>query len=125
MHMKRLLTASAVTLLLAFSSLHAAPGSETGTVDTTTQDNAAAMPMQGSEKMRGNGPGMMGKGMQSGGQGKMSKGIHGSGHCKMGKNMHGRGHGMMGKHQNMISRLDLMEARLAKIEVLLERMSQR
>ena len=101
MHMKHMLTASAVTLLLTLSSVHAAPGSETGATNTTIQDAAAALSEQGPGKMKGRGSEMMGK-------------------C-----MRGGGHGMMGKHKDLMARLDLMEARLAKMEVLLERMSQR
>ena len=112
MHMKHTLTASAVTLLLAFSSIHAAPGSGSGAADTTTQDTAA-LSEQGPGKMKGRGSGMMGKCMRGGG------------HGMMGKGMQGGSHGMMGRHKDLTARLDLMEARLAKMETLLERMSQR
>ena len=56
---------------------------------------------------------MMGQG------GMMSQGMKG-GH---GKRM--MGHGMMRKHQQVLNRLDLLDARLAKIETMLERLLQR
>ncbi|MEL0586412.1 MAG: hypothetical protein AAES65_16200 [Candidatus Thiodiazotropha sp. (ex. Lucinoma kazani)] len=58
-------------------------------------------------------PGMMGQG------GMMSKGMKGG----QGKGM--MGHGMMHKHQQVINRLDLLDARMAKIETMLERLLQR
>ena len=73
------------------------------------------------------GMGMMGQGMQAsqGGMGMMGQGMHGGqgGMGMMGKGMHG-GMGMMQKHQQVVSQLNLIEARLAKIEFLLERMIQ-
>ena len=35
------------------------------------------------------------------------------------------GQGMMQKHQDVLNRIDLLDARLAKIETLLERLMQR
>lgn len=61
--------------------------------------------MQGNSDTMGQG-GMMSQGM---------KGGHG----------HGMGHGMMQKHQQLVSRLDLLDARMAKIEAMLERLLQR
>jgi len=69
----------------------------------------------GSGMMQG-GPGMMG-------MGGMMKGSPGMG-CKMHQGMKG-GHGMMQKHRDLENRLDLIDARLAKIETLLERLMQR
>ncbi|MEA3274097.1 MAG: hypothetical protein U9Q81_02120 [Pseudomonadota bacterium] len=74
------------------------------------------------------GPGMMGMG------GTMGKGammdrkmmgcMQGMGGGMMQKGMMG-GHAMMQKHQQVVNRLDLIDARLAKIETLLERLMQR
>lgn len=75
-------------------------------------------------------PGMMQKPMMGGMQGMgggpgsgMMKGGRGMG-CKMHQGMKG-GHGMMQKHQDVVNRLDLIDARLVKIEALLERLMQR
>ena len=54
------------------------------------------------------------------GHGGKSGGMHGSG--KHGGGMHG---GMEEKHRQMVNRLDMIEARLAKIELMLERLMQR
>ena len=69
----------------------------------------------GSGMMMGQGGGnkMMGQG------GMMSRGMKG-GH---GKGM--MGHRTMRKHQQVVNRLDLLDARLAKIETMLERLMQR
>lgn len=69
--------------------------------------------MKGGPGMMGNRSGMMGQG------GMMSQGMKG-GH---GKGM--MGHGMMRKHKQVVNRLDLIDARMAKIEVMLERLMQR
>ena len=69
---------------------------------------------QGGSGMMQGGPGMM---MGQGGM--MSRGMKG-GH---GKGM--MGHGMMRKHQQVVNRLDLLDARLAKIETMLERLMLR
>ena len=77
---------------------------------------------QGGGGMMQGGPGMM---MGQGGNkvmaqgGMMSQGMKG-GH---GKGM--MGHGMMRKHRQVVNRLDLIDARLAKIETMLERLMQR
>jgi hypothetical protein len=64
-------------------------------------------------KQQGRGAGMM---MGRGGMmGMMRHGGHGG----------GKGHGMHEKHRKLIGRLDLLEARLAKIETMLERLLQR
>lgn len=68
--------------------------------------------MMGGQKggggMMQGGSGMMGQG------GMMSHGMKG-GHYK----------GMMRKHQQVVNRLDMLDARMAKIEVMLERLMQR
>jgi hypothetical protein len=66
--------------------------------------------------MMQSGPGMMG-------MGGMMKGSQGMG-CKMHQSMKA-GYGMMQKVRDVENRLDLIDARLAKIEPLLERLMQR
>ena len=74
---------------------------------------------------KGGGMGMMRQGMMGGmqdddgGQGGMGMGRGGM----MGM-MHGGGE-MHAKHRNLLARLDLLEARMAKIETLLERLLMR
>ena len=97
----------------------AAPGSE----PSATQGSGMMQP-----GMSGQGGGMMMPGMMQGGPGMMGmggmmKGGQGMG-CKMHQGMKG-GHGMMQKHRDLENRLDLIDARLAKIETLLERLMQR
>jgi len=76
--------------------------------------------MMGGPGMMGNRGGMMRGGSSMMGQGgMMSQGMKG-GH---GKGM--MGHGMMPKHQQVVNRLDLLDARMAKIEAMLERLIQR
>lgn len=77
------------------------------------------------------GGGMMGKmmmGGQKGGGGMMQGGSGMMGH-RGGMMSHGKkgGHnkGMMRKHQQVVNRLDMLDARMAKIEVMLERLMQR
>ena len=89
------------------------------------QGGQGGMGMMGKGMQGGQGGmGMMGKGGQ-GGMGMMGQGMHRGqgGMGMMGKGMHG-GMGMMKKHQQVVSQLNLIEARLAKMELLLERMNQ-
>ena len=69
---------------------------------------------------KGGGMGMMGGG-KGGGMG-MMHGSKGGGIGMMGGGMGGHGHGMKEKHRKLIGRLDLLEARMAKIETMLERL---
>ncbi len=82
--------------------------------------------MMGSGMMKG-GPGMMGNrsGMMQGGSGMMGQGGMMSQGMKGGHGKRMMGHGMMRKHQQVVNRLDLIDARMAKIEVMLERLMQR
>jgi len=84
---------------------------------TTGQISPAAEAVEAPTASETGSMGMMTGGM-TGGQGGMGM---------MGKGMHGGqgGMGMMGKHKQVVSSLDIIDARLAKIEVLLERLSQR
>jgi len=77
------------------------------------------------------GGGMMGKMMLGGqkGRGGMMQGSsgmmgHGGGMMSHGKKG-GHDKGMMRKHQQIVNRLDMLDARMAKIEVMLERLMQR
>ena len=79
--------------------------------------------MGGMQGMGGGPSGMMQGGPGMMGMGGMMKGGQGMG-CKMHQGMKG-GHGMMQKHRDLENRLDLSDARLAKIETLLERLMQR
>lgn len=74
--------------------------------------------MKCSPAMMGSRGGMMHKmkmGSQQGGDGQ------GAGMMQGGSGMMGQG-GMMRKHQQMMNRLDLLDARMAKIEAMLERL---
>lgn len=89
--------------------------------ENDTDQGSATTQMQGGPGMMGGGK--MGRGMMGHGGGGMMG--HGGGRT-MGGGDHGMGgHGMMKKHQEVLNRLDLLEARLAKIEVMLERLMQR
>jgi hypothetical protein len=80
--------------------------------------------MMGGMQGMGGGPGSgMIQGGPGMGMGGMMKGGQGMG-CKMHQGMKG-GHCMLQKHRDLESRLDLIDARLAKIETLLERLMQR
>ncbi|GEM_PF-2373125 len=79
------------------------PGGAAG--ETTAQMPMAGRMGMGRPCAQKEGGGMMGKGM-------MNKGM-------MGKRM------MMAKHRQLVNRLDLIDARLAKIEAMLERLLQR
>lgn len=68
----------------------------------------SAVPVQAEQPQGRHGPGMMHRG----------KCEH-----KGGKGMHGGGH--HGKHAEVVQRLDLIEARLAKIELMLESLMKR
>lgn len=102
---------------------------ETGVDATGKPETVAAttgmpmMGMMGQDGMRGGQGGMPMMGMMSqdgmrGGQGGMPM------MGMMGKGMHG-GPDMMARHSQVTSRLDLMDARLAKIETLLEHLNRR
>jgi hypothetical protein len=117
----------------ATTAMATAPTGNDGASDTPPAMPAGqgVMPMMGMGHMPGNQGGMpmMGRmmgmsGMPAGQQGGMPMMNRMMGKGMMGKAMHG-GHGMMAMHNQVLSRLDLMEARLAKMEVLLERMTQR
>jgi hypothetical protein len=73
-------------------------------------------------KQQGRGAGMM---MGRGGMMGMMHGGKGGGMMGYGGHGGGKGHGMHEKHRKLIGRLDLLEARLAKIETMLERLLQR
>lgn len=96
-----------------------------GTNPATTEGSGTMQPGMAGQGGGMTMPGMMG-GMQGmgGGPGRgMMKGGQGMG-CKMHQGMKG-GHGMMQKHRDVLNRLDLIDARLVKIEALLERLIQR
>ena len=64
------------------------------------------------------------------GKGHHGKGHHGKGHHGKGKGHHGKGHhgkgkGMHKQHAQVVQRLDLIEARLAKMEAMLESLIRR
>jgi hypothetical protein len=62
------------------------------------------------------------------GMGKMRKGMMGQGGKGPGCMKQGCGHGGKGqqdRHQQVVRRLDMIEARIAKIEVMLESLMQR
>ena len=111
-----------------------AVGMPTGTPGNVAQQGTTSEPADDTDQGGGmtqmrSGRGMMGGGkmghgmMGHGGGGKMD---HGGGGMMGGRGDHGMGgHGMMKKHQEVLNRLDLLEARLAKIEVMLERLMQR
>ena len=80
--------------------------------------------MMGNQKGSDAQSGMMGSGMMQGNSGPMGQGGMMSQGMKGGHG-HGMGHGMMQKHQQLVSRLDLLDARMAKIEAMLERLLQR
>lgn len=93
-------------------------------------DDVVAVP-SGMMMPMNQGGGMMGKmmaGGQKGGGGMMQgrSGMMGQGGGMMSHGMKG-GHdkGMMRKHQQVVNRLDMLDARMAKIEVMLERLMQR
>ena len=79
------------------------------------------------------GMGMMGRGMMHGGQGGMGMmgrgmmhGVKGGGMGMMhGDDAKGHRHGMHDKHRKLLGRLDLLEAHMIKIEVMLEKLLQR
>lgn len=85
--------------------------------------------MMGSQQEAENPPAgsSMGSGMMMGRRGMMGMMHGGKGEGMMGCGGHGkgRGHGKQEKNQELIGRLDLLEARLAKIETMLERLLQR
>ncbi len=78
-------------------------------------------------KMAGmqDGAGQGGMKMCHGGKMGMMHGGKGGGMKGCGCHRGGKGHGMHEKHRKLIGRLDLLEARLAKIETMLERLLQR
>jgi hypothetical protein len=117
-----------------------------GAMTTGDQEAMGSGMMEAEEAGESSQPGAMGPGMTMGGPGMMRPGM-GKGGCmgmmpQGGKDarpggMMGMMHGGMGggmgmrhggKHENdreLIGRLDLLEARMAKIEVMLERLLQR
>ncbi len=78
-------------------------------------------------KMAGmqDGAGQGGMKMCHGGKMGMMHGGKGGGMKGCGGHRGGKGHGMHEKYRKLIGRLDLLEARLAKIETMLERLLQR
>jgi hypothetical protein len=104
------------------------PGMMSGGQNTDTQGGMmmGRPGMMGPGMMKG-GPGMMGShggmmrqmkmGSQQGGDGQ------GGSMMKGGSGMMGQG-GMMRKHQQVMNRLDLLDARMAKIETMLEHLMQ-
>jgi hypothetical protein len=83
----------------------------TGTEAATPANPATSRPMQGMGMMH---------------NGKGQKGMGGHGGMKHGGGQHGKGkHDMHGKHEQVVKRLDMIEARLAKIEAMLESLVRR
>ncbi len=99
-------------MVLAFAcpmtALAEQPGVPGPGAEAAVSDSAVAAPAQAEQAHVGHGPGMRHRG--------------GCGH-KGGKGMHGGGH--HGKHAEVVQRLDLIEARLAKIELMLESLMKR
>ncbi len=100
------------------------PGMMSGGQNAESQSGTM---MMGRPGMMKGGPGMMGNrsGMMQGGSGMMGQGGMMSQGMKGGHGKGMMGHGMMRKHQQVVNRLDLIDARMAKIEVMLERLMQR
>ena len=130
MNAKQRMLVTCIALGLGVSSVYAEethhPGTDatSGTAETTQSVQQSA-PADSADT----GMGMMGQGMVSnqGGMG-MGRGgpmsmMHGGKGGGMGM-MHGGGE-MHAKHRNLLGRLDLLEARMAKIETLLERLLMR
>jgi hypothetical protein len=100
---------------------------------SATENTDITQPTPG-KGIRHTGKGQHGKGCHGGGKhgkgghggGKHGKGGHGGG--KHGKGGHGAGkHGKVGhdKHREVVQRLDMIEARMAKIEAMLETLIRR
>jgi hypothetical protein len=110
------------------------PGMMSGRQNTDIQGGTMMMGrpgmMKGGPGMMGNRGGMMRRMMMGGQQGggeMMGPGMMKGGSGMMGQGGgHGMGgHGMMRKHQQVLNRLDLLDARMAKIEAMLERLMLR
>ena len=102
----------------------AAVGMPTGTPGNVAQQGTTSEPADDTDQ--GGGMTQMRSGRGIMGHGRGGKMDHGGGGMMGGGGDHGMGgHGMMKKHQEVLNRLDLLEARLAKIEVMLERLMQR
>lgn len=92
-----------------------------GVAVTATQQDMVSASEEDLAQSGGMAPAPRGRGMM--GRGKMGHGE--MAHGDSGMMGHGGGHGMHKKQQEVLNRLDLLEARLAKIEFLLERLIQR
>lgn len=103
MKQKKLSMLMVLALAGPVTALAEQPGVAGTDADAAVPGSAVAEPAQAEAPRGGHGPGMMHRG--------------GCGH-KGGKGMHGGGH--HGKHAEVVQRLDLIEARLAKIELMLE-----
>lgn len=135
-------TASALTLAISMMAIgmttaQASPGTHGSETGNSYGNTTMSMPMQtpagdrqadsrGEHQGEMAGNPMMGA---AGSAGAPAQGMMGMAPDGMGAGMAQMGMGKMGmmikKRQAMMSRFDLIEARLAKIEVLLERLSQR
>lgn len=97
-----------------------------GTDPATTEGSRTMQPGMSGQGSGMTMPGMMHKRMMGGMQGMgggPSGGTMGKG-AMMHQGMKG-GHGTMQKHRDVVNRLDLIDARLVKIEAMLERLMQR
>ena len=120
-------------LALAEEAHHPEEGVTAGTPPTTAATPSSGM-TSGGAGMMGPGMGMMNQGMgKSGGMGMMGQGMgQGGGMGMMGRGA-GKGDAMgmsggcprVAERRAKLDRVDLLEARLAKIETLLERLATR
>ncbi|MEN8802675.1 MAG: hypothetical protein ABF297_11925 [Thiogranum sp.] len=116
-------TTLAVVILFSLAGPASVLAEEQAVAEATVSDTevSTAEDAGSSRPMRGMGMGMgMGKGMMQKG-----KGQHGKGHGGM---KHGGGHqggGHSEKHRQVVQRLDMIEARMAKIEAMLEILMRR
>jgi len=114
-------TTLAVVILFSLAGPASVLAEEQAVAEAAVSDTEAstAEDAGSSRPMRGMGMGM-GKGMKHKG-----KGQHGKGHggMKHGGGQHGDGHHE--KHRQVVQRLDMIEARMAKIEAMLEILMRR